>query len=194
MPVIQPLNDLETVNPGWRDKINQLIAWKNDNEGTTTPVGAAIPFFGNPNDPLLFDVSGVGVAGSAMERFALCHGQGLSGSLLKNFDGTTRSTAPNIANRFLYGYDPTAPALGSTGGTNTHKHAWSEKFVGGYRTWNVMGVIKNWLVDFPFAVGGAAGKTEPSTYAADFPDGKSYTDLGSSIPPYMVSAYIIRYK
>ena len=178
---------------------NQAIDLLNSMTNAIVPIGATLPFFGNPNDPLLFDASGVGVAGSAMERFALCHGQGLSGSLLKNFDGTTRSTAPNIANRFLYGYDPTAPALGSTGGVDQvtltaeqsglRDHVHTAKGTTSSIAINagagsivpiqgdnvITGVL---AVDGVGGRNGAQGALQPHT----------------NMPPYMVSAYIIRYK
>lgn len=199
MPTTQPLNDLETVNPGWRDKINEIIAWKNDNNATVVPVGGIIDWYGNVNDSTLFDVNGVGKINTEMEKFAQCNGQGLSSSMLKDFDGSAKSTTPDLRNRFTLGKSDTL-TLSITGGQENvtltasqsglrqHQHGTfsddqSISYASGTSPGTSPGTANN-LSSGVVNVDGVVGLN----------GGQAAIDSHTNMPPFMVVAKLIRYK
>ena len=178
-----------------KGKTNQAIDLINSMTNAIVPVGAILPYYGNINDASLFDVGGVGLINTTMEKFALCVGQGLAGSLLKNFDGTPRSITPDLRDRFLIGQAP-GLAVGVTGGESTHKHVWQQRSGATNQTWDILGQLKNWLFSGlgNYPAGAVPTAAVALDYNTQFSDSKSYTDISSNMPPYMVVAYIIRYK
>ncbi len=89
----------------------------------TVPLGGIVMWWGNPNDITLFDGDGNGVVDSTMAKYALCLGQALTGSLLKNYDGSARTTAPNMGGKFPVGWkvaDADYNEVGKEGGEKTH--------------------------------------------------------------------------
>src|SRR6186713_695338 len=100
-----------------RDKTNAAITYLMTLVGI--PVGGEIEYKGSPADTTMWDASGIGVVGTVYENFALCLGQGLTGSLLVNFVGDPVSVAPNKKGKFPVGYDPLNAkfsTIGATGG------------------------------------------------------------------------------
>lgn len=182
-----------------KGKTNQVIDLINSMTNAIVPVGAILPYYGDIADPNFFTVSGIGVADSAMEKFALCYGQGLTGSLLKNFDGTPRSVTPNLVGRFLYGVDPLANALGQTAGvsevTLTALQSGMRDHVHLDRgSPNTVSVTPSGNTAVPVSdttfTQGALNSDGVSGRNGNQPAQEAHTNM----PPYMVVAYIIRYK
>lgn len=175
---------------------NQVINLINSMTNTTIPVGGILPYYGNINDATLFDVGGVGMINTTMEKFALCVGQGLAGSLLKNFDGTPRSITPDLRDRFLIGQAP-GLAVGAIGGEaavtltaaqsglREHGHIGdsSTSFKASVAAGGSDVMVKG-LGSPVISVDGIAGR-----------DGaQNALESHNNMPPYVVVAYIIRYK
>lgn len=198
--MIANISTSDAMTGTFKDKINQAIDLLNSMTNAIVPIGVPLPYYGNPNDPALFDISGVGVAGSEMERYALCLGQGLSGSLLKNYDGTARTVAPDMKGKFLGGWSSSETEfaqIGITGGAKNVTLTANQSGLRGHAHLQRMGSNTS---------GGgnavvANGNQDVYTAGVDFVDGVSgrtgaqnALEAHTNLPPYMSVAYIIRYK
>lgn len=143
MALLQWLNaDLFSV---LRDKVNAIVDFCNNLSDQTgvgfIPVGGKLDWWGNPNDLTMFDANGNGLDDTEMEGYAQCLGQALptGESLLKNYDGSARTAAPNASGRVPVGWssgDSDFNQTGKTGGAKTvaliianmpaHTHSYSD--------------------------------------------------------------------
>lgn len=187
----------------WDDDSEQVDALRNKYNAVMTlldelpivPVGTILDWQGNPNDVSLFDGSGIGVVGTVMANFALCLGQPLDGSLLKNYDGSILSTAPNRKGKFPVGWDPADAdynEFGKTGGgpklmtlaipnLPAHTHSYVDDGQGGADAGgNLSGSGESHMIN---QIG--QNKTTGSTGTATPFDNR---------PPFVTTGYIIRYK
>jgi microcystin-dependent protein len=178
------------------DKVNEIINNLNTvSSGVAVPVGAIIPFYGNPEDADNFDASGIGVVGSHYASFAFCWGQALTGSLLTEQDGTPKSLAPDFRGKAIVQRNPSESEfanIGQTGGAKTHTLTISElaEHNHGIRSLNGTSPLE--------APGLISGDGSPIGYSTTS-DESAMTYAGDGTPhnnlqPYAVTEYLIRYK
>ncbi len=172
-----------------RDKFNNAMTLAD--QIPVVPIGTILDWQGNPNDLTLFDASGIGVVSTPMANFALCLGQALTGSLLKNYDGSALDNAPNRKGKFPVGWDAADgdyDAFGKTGGAkmvtlNTtqipaHTHSYTDRYGN---------------------PGGVASGDSRTRVEDDTTDSKTTGSTGGGLPhenrpPFVTTGYIIRYK
>lgn len=186
-----------------RDKINEIVDAVNGI--VSVPIGGIQMYFGSPADSAKWDSSGIGVAGTQYENFALCLGQGLTGSELQNFAGDSISIAPDFRGKFPAGYDTSNakfPTIGFEGGedevTLTADQSGLRDHVHGVSAGNT---------NIHYDSGGSGGSPNYDSSLANPSGGVLNVDGDSSrdgaqdaleahnnLPPYMATGFIIRYK
>jgi microcystin-dependent protein len=184
-----------------RDKINAMVDVVNNIVGV--PIGGIQMYFGSPADSTKWDAFGIGVVDTQYEKFALCLGQGLTGSGLQDFSGAAMSIAPDLLGKFPVGFNPgnaNFPQIGSTGGeeevTLTSQQSGVRDHV--HNTWSNDGATSY--------DGGSSGNSSPTV--ADQVSGpvlnvdgdpakdgaQNAVDAHNNLPPYLATGFIIRYK
>jgi microcystin-dependent protein len=179
-----------------RDKVNAIVDVVN--AIVSVPIGGIQSYWGSPADAGKWNSSGIGVAGTQYEKFALCLGQALPGSLLQNFAGDPFSIAPDFRGRFPAGLDVTKvsfSAIGETGGSETveltqsqmprHQHSITvdDQINGAGGNVQGLGDGDGFATKYTNFSGGLGIEQAPS-------DGEAHNNL----PPYLTTGFIIRYK
>jgi microcystin-dependent protein len=184
-----------------RDKINAIVDVVNNI--VSVPIGGIEMYYGSPADSAKWNSDGIGIADTQYEKFALCLGQGIPGSMLQDGSGASVSITPDFRGRFPAGYDTgnaKFPSIGVTGGeeevTLTSQQSGIRDHV--HNTWSNDGATSY--------DGGSSGNSSPTVAdqvsgpvlnvdgnpALDGP--QNAVDAHENLPPYLATGFIIRYK
>jgi hypothetical protein len=194
MAIVDLEND-ETVCPGWKDKINDLMQEVRDLKAASTarvPLGAVIDWWGDPEDATVWDINGIGLEDTDMFGFAQCLGQALTGATAKTPAGVTATVAPDLQGLMTVGQSTTDGDFGSIGTEGGEKEVLLTGAESGY---------PGDLVEVGF--GGSISYSSGSSGNSS-PDNAGTTEIGipaqdaavahENMPPYMVMVKIYRYK